>query len=564
LNYFVTGTIEDNPENDQLIIRIELRNSITSKVIAENEFTGSNIFDISDEISRQLKYDIGIPEGHIEDVSDLPLSELLTTSETAMELHISSLRSRFFYNDYAKAQILSEQAVAEDPDFITAYTQLIDIYLLTSQKELSDKTYEMVMQNIIRLPEQIQFQLKYSYYLLIQQDADRAFAVVKMWKELYPYDIQAYSLSATLYQLKNEPGMAIKEYQEILKLDPDRYDYYLNIAALFSSQGNYDEALAYNKKYSLQFPESTKPLLANGDLYFRMRDFENAKTNFEKVLLIEHDNISAALGLANIDLVSGKYDQVEMQYQRILNYCKTPQEKYDVHKSLSDYYALVGQMNSSLASMISQYEYFSEYTDPVNVIINSALQLNKYVKAGKANEAFEIIEGYKEELKFPINKFISMGYMSIYLATKNADDIEASIPPLEDAIQSFRYEILRPYLNIAQAKVYQLRGEYAKAIDTYKDLLQANPTEISSNRSIGVCYKELGDYEKAITYVHIVLDRSPFNAEYNYEMAAIYADMGNKEKALEYLNVSLNIWKNADANYKLAQQARDLFQKLSI
>ena len=563
LNYFVTGTINNNTEKNGLIVSVKVRNSNTSRVIAEKEFAGSNIFEISDEISRQLKYDIGIPEGHIEAVSDLPLTELLTTSESALKSHLSAMSQRLFYNDYEKAQILSEQAIAEDPDFIIAYAQLIDIYLSTSQKELSDKSYEKVMQNIVRLPEQIQFRLKYSYYLLIQQDPDRASAVVKMWKELYPYDIQAYELSATLYQLKNKPSLAIKEFQEILKLDPDRYDYYLNIADLYSIQGKYDEALSYNKKYSTQFPESSRPLLAIGDLYTRLRDFGNAKNNYEKVLLIEHDNISAALGLANIDLVSGKYDQVEMQYQKILDYCKLPQDKYVVYRDLVEYYDLIGQMNNSLSSMESQYEAFSKYTEPINVIINASLQLKRYVKAGKADKAFEIIKDYEKELTFPINKFISLGYMSIYLATENADDIEASIPALEDAIQSFRYDVLRPFVNLAQARVYHLRGEYTKAIDVYKELLLASPTDMTFNQSIGVCYKELKDYENAIKYVQIVLDRSPFNAKYNYEMAAIHAEMGNNEKALEYLAVALEVWKNADANYKLAQQAKDLFQQLS-
>lgn len=562
LNYFVTGKIKNNEDSAGLVVSITVRKSNTSKIVAEKDFYGTNIFEIVDDISLQLKYDLKIPERHIEDVRDLPIAEMLTSSEDAIKSHIKAMSHRFFYNDYEKAQIYGEKAVTYDSSFIMAYAHLIDIYISTNQKELSDQTFEKVMQNIIRLPEQIQFSMKYSYYLLMQQDTDRAIAVVKMWKDLYPYDIQAYELSATLYLLKDEQMLAIAEYESILDLDPERYDYYLEIADLYYMQGKYDEAFLYNKKYADQFPESSEPYIAIGNLHYILRNFELAKANFEKVLLLEYDNISAALGLANINLLEGKYDLAESQYTKILDLSKTPQEKFTIYDALTQFYEQKGQMNKALECTKAQYLEHSKYTERINVIVAEVLDMEIYVKAGKSDIAFEKLKGFETELKPPVDKFISMGYLGIYMELNQVDNIEAAIVDVQDMIQSFQYDILQPLVTMAQAEVFELKGIQDSAIKVYTDLLEINPTRINVNMNIGICYRKLGQYDKAFEHLQIVIERSPFNPRCHYEMGLLYAEQGQKEKAIEHLKFALEVWKDADANFEKAKLAKAKYEEL--
>ncbi len=46
-------------------------------------------------------------------------------------------------------------------------------------------------------------------------------------------------------------------------------------------------------------------------------------------------------------------------------------------------------------------------------------------------------------------------------------------------------------------------------------------------------------------------------------MALVYADMGDREKALEHLQVSLDMWEDADPEFKLAQEARETLAELT-
>ncbi len=562
-DYFIDGKINTNLDGEYTIELMVYQTS-TSKLVAEKLWSGKNIFDLVDEVAKQLKYEVQIPENHINDVRDLPISELLTTNEGAMKDFVSLMNARFFNNDYITAQYYGEKIIAVDDSFIMAHAQLIDIYLSTSQKELSDQAFEKVMQNIIRLPEQVQFRMKYSYYLLIEENPEKAFAVVKMWQDLYPEDIQAYELAANLYQLKNELLLSIAELEKIIQYDPTRFDIYLKIAGLYVSLAKYEEALNYNEKYAAQYPESPVAYLAIGNIHFRIRDFESARTSFNKVLMIEHDNISASIGLADIELIEGNYDKAENLYVRMLDFCKTPQDKYTIYLSLSQLYEFRGQMEKSLESMESQFVEYEKFVEPINVIISRAAKLHSYVKAGKKELAFQKAEEFKKELTPPIDKFVALGYMAIYLELEDVARIEATIIDVEDAIQSFNYDILTPFVTISQAKVHQLNDEYEKAIELYKNYLDASPSNTSMNLEIAYCYRKLKNYDKALEHMQNLMERSPFIGSYNYEMAMIYADQGENSKAIEYLKVALKTWENADVDYEPAKLAQEKYLELNI
>ena len=481
-----------------------------------------------------------------------------TNSVEAFELYIKSMSYRFFENDFVNAQIFAEKAVAIDPIFVLAHAQLLDIYVSTSNKLMTDSTFKFLMQHLTVLPEQIQFQIKYSYYVFVKQDADKALAVIKMWKDLYPYEINAYLLLAGIYERKNEQENAIAEYEAVLELDPERYDCILNIARIYDQQSKYDDAIQFYEKYINIFPESIKPYLEIGDIYFGMRNFELSKSNYEKVQLIKHDNIPASLGLLNIELLMGKFTTAENEYKEVLSYCKTPQDKYTVLNAMAEFYVLTGQMGKAIESMETAFIEFAKYTDPINVIINQAFELDKYVVAGKSEEAFEKIKGFKAKLNPPVDKFISLGYLILYMELNQTEDIENTIVDVEDVIQTFQYDILKHLVKSARAKVLHLKG------DLLKVFLEDNPSRVSLNSAIGYCYRKLKKYDKALKYYNILLKRNPFDPDYNYKIALVYSEMGEKEKALEHLKTSLMVWKNADANYEPAKLAQEKYLELSL
>ena len=53
-----------------------------------------------------------------------------------------------------------------------------------------------------------------------------------------------------------------------------------------------------------------------------------------------------------------------------------------------------------------------------------------------------------------------------------------------------------------------------------------------------------------------MLKLDPYHPKTHYELALSYNEMKNKDKALEHLQVAVDIWKDADESFSLAQNAK--------
>ena len=78
MKHFVSGSF--TKQNEELSLRISTYETKRGKLIAESTFDGMDIFKLVDEMSIKLKHDLEIPKLHIEEVKDMPVSEMLTNS----------------------------------------------------------------------------------------------------------------------------------------------------------------------------------------------------------------------------------------------------------------------------------------------------------------------------------------------------------------------------------------------------------------------------------------------------------------------------------------------------
>jgi len=125
-------------------------------------------------------------------------------------------------------------------------------------------------------------------------------------------------------------------------------EYLLNIGEIYRDQGKFEEALEYYQVYAGEFPNNSKSFIQLGDLYMKYGDYEQARSYFNKALLIEPDEISVQLKLAKINTELGNFNQALKDYYNILENCTTSQEKFDVYKSLENYFFTRGQVGKAI------------------------------------------------------------------------------------------------------------------------------------------------------------------------------------------------------------------------
>ena len=91
----------------------------------------------------------------------------------------------------------------------------------------------------------------------------------------------------------------------------------------------------------------------------------------------------------------------------------------------------------------------------------------------------------------------------------------------------------------------------------YTESLSYLPTHYKLRTSIGRTQRLLGNHSQSIKIFEDLIKGVPLSGERNLELAKSYFADGNRNKALEHLEVTLDTWKDADATYKSAIEARE-------
>ncbi len=560
LNYFLSGDF--SIEGGVYSINTKLYDTKTTKLLIENNFTGEDIFKLIDEISIQVKDDVEIPGYHIDETRDLPIADIFTGSEIALRLYAFANRE-ILRNDYVKGIEYLNQAVEEDPGFAIAYLSLANFYFSSNQAEKSMETLELAMdkKNLDKLPETVQFFVKFFYYL-VKQEPDKADAVVKMWVELYPEDTEGRTMLAGRYINKGQSAEAIVQYKKILELDPEEYNYLRSIGDLYEKAGNYDSALIYYKLYADKFPSDFKSFREIGDLYIRLGDFDKAEQNYDRALLIESSKVSIMIRLARIKVLRGDFEDALIEFNNILASSKTAEDSSSVFHALHQFYGLKGQNRTALDYHEKRMNLWNRFKSPKDILVYQAFTIGYYIVAGQEDRAFKILEDMENKFESPLDKIASFGYLFAYIELKDTEKAMQEIEQAEALIEGFGEDLLLANIHYANGRINEITENYSEAITYYQQFLDMQPSNMDTHRWIARCYRKLGEFKDAEEHIRIPLDLDPFNPKNNYETGLLYLESGEEKKAREYLQIANDIWTDADPGYEPAEDVKEKLAEL--
>ncbi len=565
LGHFLTGSFRKN--GDQLTIEAAIYETNRGKKIAAQRFSGDNVFSLVDDISLFIKKSLKIPRQALKDVQDLPVSEISTHSMTALQAYIRGLNAIVFKNDYPAAQRHFEAALNSDPTFGQALYLLASVYLNTNAENKAKKTLEKAMQYLYKLPERTQFYVKSSYYF-INQEIDKQFALYKMWAELYPLDTSPHLKLGQAYFQRNDFDKAIGEWKIAAEIDPNKYYIFHNIGTACFRKGAFDEALNYYRRYAETYPGEKRSFLKLGDLYESLGKLTDARENYEKALLLDPYDISAQTSLARLELLANHFENALASYQKALENSRTPQDSSTAYSGLRYYYFYRGQVNRAFDYWSRVNAMRRKFRNPLSHLIDDRLlNVQPYADAQKYEEAFQNFAEVEKQLPSSLKAAVDFGRLQIYLAMKDMPKAEAALEKVSKAIDIYHREDIRHYERLARGRIYELKGDYAKALEYYLKRIETEPWRSineTANLLLGRCYRKAGNFGKSREYLQKILDINPNSPQGNAEMAYLENDLGNPEKAKVYLKKALRVWENADPVYRDAQNARQLYAKLQL
>jgi len=551
--YFVSGSF--SIEREEVLLEISIYDTKRAAEMMKRNFRGQDIFKLVDDMSLAIRRDLGIPEQHIKDIKDLPVSEVATASLQALRSYIEGANHAVFESKWDKGVKEIEQSVIEDPTFAYAYYEMQSLYVFLNQGEKREHAFKSLMQYLYKLPERVQYLIKSDYYLF-KEDAEKRLAIVKMMVELNPEDIAGHLALAIIYSQTNKKEEALAEFHRILELDPERKDALLWIGSYYKGKGNFEEALKYYERYARQYPEDVTSYTVIGGLYRTLGDFKQAKSFYNKALLLEPENISVLLSQAKIESTLGNFQHSEEMYLDALKISKTPEQKMGVYNALSSIYKTQGQYRKALEYIQLSLEEGKKFQPPFFAVINKIEFIDIYIKVDQKDEAFKVIEEFKAQATPPFDRMVPLAYLSYYVEIDEADKAAETLKEAEVSTQGPLFESFRPDLIELRGRVLEQKWEYEQAIAAYEKSLESRPTYPDTNVYIGRCYRKLKEFKKAEEYLQRNLKKSPFDPELHYELSLVYIDAKDEKKALEHLNIAMEVWKNADSGIPKVDDAR--------
>ena len=60
-----------------------------------------------------------------------------------------------------------------------------------------------------------------------------------------------------------------------------------------------------------------------------------------------------------------------------------------------------------------------------------------------------------------------------------------------------------------------------------------------------------------------MLKLDPYHPKTHYELALSYNEMKNSDKALEHIQIAVDVWKDADKKYSVAENAKSILDEWS-
>jgi len=273
-NYYVDGEF-DFKDSIYSMTPI-IHNSKNGKELSRQTFTGTNFFDLIDDISIYVRDNVGIIQEMRDQYIDIDVKDFTTTSLDALK--------EYYYGRH-------DNATEIDPTFAHAYylKSVRGTYYSQGQLEEQyqiDKAYE----NRRKLPLQLQLKVLIQRHIAYNHWKE-AEELVKLQLEIDPNDVVFSNLLYTIYS-------ETKKFDEFLKFTEARYNAQLIPNPYATMQyrqallvnGKYDKVIELVNKYQLLSPNNsrissfkTEPLILNGNL-------KEARENHNKTMLIHPDD----------------------------------------------------------------------------------------------------------------------------------------------------------------------------------------------------------------------------------------------------------------------------------
>jgi tetratricopeptide (TPR) repeat protein len=349
----------------------------------------------------------------------------------------------------------------------------------------------------------------------------------------YPDDERAHNLLGNHYFGQQEYELAIKEYTEATKINPEFSQPYNQLGYAHRFLVNYSEAEKAFKKYIELIPDDPNPYDSYAELLMKMGKYDKSIEHYQKALTSDPHFVASHVGIATNLNFKGNYQDARKQLQKLYDMARNSGERRAAHFATAISYVDQGEMDKALTELKKQYALAEEINDASAMAGDLVAMGNILFENGKLDEA--------------LTKFSD--------AVKIIEESNLSEEVKDNTRRGYLFNAGRIAMkkkDFAEAKAKS--AEYSRQVQAIN-----NPFQIRlSHELAGMIALEEKNYDKALKELRQANQQNPSNL---YRMALAYEGKGEKDKARELCTAAANFNALNNLNYafmrKRAQQMLD-------
>ena len=222
---YLNGSISNL--GSQYVIGVNAVNCQTGDYLAQEQVTANgkeNVLKALGEASTKLREKLGESLKTVQKL-DTPIEQATTPSLEALQAYSMGRQTMQGKGDYTAAIPLLKHSIELDPKFAMAYAMLGTSYHNIGEKKLSAENTSRAYDLRARVSEWEKFYIESHYHQFVTGDMEKARQAYELWAQIYPREqVPAMNLGV-VYQSLGQHEKSLAEFRESLRLGPDSLIY---------------------------------------------------------------------------------------------------------------------------------------------------------------------------------------------------------------------------------------------------------------------------------------------------------------------------------------------------
>jgi tetratricopeptide (TPR) repeat protein len=301
-----------------------------------------------------------------------------------------------------------------------------------------------------------------------------------------------------------------------------------------------------------------------GDVQRQMGAHDAARASYERALLVEPGEVTVLERLIVLEAELGDFEAAERRADEALAASRLPETRAAVYYRLDEVYYLQGRYQRLIDNYRDRVAALAASGDPLPATSAADSRALRYAaEAGRETWALAQLDSLRALVPAPFSELFGAFFADLFIESGDLDRARAEAQRSREGAASFGAEVIAPYLSYSEGALAEAEGDCRSAVVAYREAVPGEQTTHEFPIALARCQRKLGELEDAETTLLGVLKVVPADAKARYQLALVYEAMGRTPDAVEQLVKAVDIWKNADADYVPAQEARAKLRELA-